>query len=154
MSAKSYLKEKRRQKWGGGPFTPLPRDFLQSELLRSLSPYGIKLLMDLLAQYNGCNNGDLCITWSLMVQRGWSGKSILAKAQKELIDSEILILSRQGGRHRANLYALSLYSIDECKGKIEEVQPTKEPIKKWLLANERIKNPAKKEKSAPPEGVD
>lgn len=147
MARKSYEREKRRAKWGGGPFVPLARDFKDSLLLKSLTPFGCKLLFDLLSQYNGCNNGDLCITWSLMQPRGWSGKSTLEKAQKELIDCGLLVLSRQGGRNRPNLYALSLFSVDECKGKLEEIRPSESPAKQWQQTEIRLRASLQKTQS-------
>jgi hypothetical protein len=143
MPKKNYLKEKRRNKWGGGPFNAIPRDFLNSLLLAQLSAHALKLLLDLISQYNGMNNGDLCITWKFMERRGWSGRSMLAKAQSELLECGLLVLTRQGGRHRASLYALSIYSIDECSGKIEELSATKDPVKKWLLHEQRLSNIAR-----------
>jgi hypothetical protein len=139
VAKKSYEKEKRRAKWGGGNFIGIGREFYSSALLASLSPYACKLLWDLLAQYNGTNNGDLTTTWKVMQKRGWSGRSTLRKAQDELLACELLVLSRQGGRHKASLYALSLFSIDECQNKLEEIKPSIEPVKKWMLADARLK---------------
>jgi hypothetical protein len=158
MAGKSYESEKRKAKWGGGPFIGIARDFFSSHLLASLSPYAAKLLWDLLAQYNGTNNGDLTIAWKIMEKRGWSGRSTLNKAQKELLACGLLILTRQGGRHRPSLYALSLLSIDECKGKLEEVRPTQEPLRTWLLAEQKLRAAAQSKaaqikKPDPPRGT-
>lgn len=139
MRRKNYDKEKGRAKWGGGPFVGLSRDFTESLVLATLSPYGSKLLLDLLAQYNGLNNGDLSTTWSIMAKRGWSGRSTLGKAQKELLDTGLLLLTRQGGKHRPNLYALSFMCIDECKGKLEELSPTKVPLDTWRNRERALK---------------
>jgi hypothetical protein len=82
-----------------------------------LSSYEVKLLMDLYAQYNGRNNGDFHCTWSLMEKRGWHSEDTLHRALKGLIGRGWIIRSRQGGKHRCSLYAVTWLRIDECGGK-------------------------------------
>jgi len=129
------IAKKRRNaaKWGGGPFVAMPRDFLRSRTLASLSPFAAKLLLDMLAAYNGRNNGDLCCTWVLMQPRGWRSKSTLEKARRELLDKGVIQLTRQGGRRWPNFHALDLFWVDECKGKQLEVAPSGRPTNRWLL---------------------
>ncbi len=129
--------ERQRCKWGGGPFSAIPRVFAQSEVMAGLSPFACKLLFDLLAQYTGFNNGDFAITWSKMQGRGWNSKATLGKATNELLDKGIAIRTRRGGRRRCHLYALSIYDIDECKGKLD-VPQTSKPPRLWVK-NETFK---------------
>jgi hypothetical protein len=138
----NYDKEKRRKKWGGGPFIALSRPFLNSYLLKILSPLATRLLFNLLSQYNGMNNGDLTLAWSVMENYGWSGRSTLEKARKQLMECGLLLLSRQGGKHKPSLYALSLFSIDECNGKLEELKPTEAPPNDWLKAEIKLRSEA------------
>lgn len=104
-----------------GSFVALPAAVLRSQEFVRLSPYAVKLLLDLLAQFNGANpnNGDLCSAWRLMKQRGWRSKDTLWKALTELRDANWLELTRQGGRHVASLYAVTFFAIDYCGGKLE-----------------------------------
>ena len=99
--------------------------------MRQLSPYGCKLLLDLLASYNGLNNGDLSTSWTLMRPRGWRSKATLTKAIRELQSKEIIWLTRAGGRRSASLYALTFLNVDECRGKID-TKPTVRPPDAWL----------------------
>jgi hypothetical protein len=85
---------------------------------------------DLLAQYKGDNNGDLCAAWTLMQPRGWKSKDTLSKALKELLAGDWLEVTRQGGRHKATLYGLTFYAIDDCKGKLD-VKATGSPRGTW-----------------------
>ena len=110
-------KEKPSAKWGGGGFNAFPHRVLASEKFATLSPQATKLLIDLLSQYRGSNNGDLSAAMSLMEVRGWKSKAGLANALKELLDTGFMILTRQGGRNSPNLYALSFYAIDDCLDK-------------------------------------
>lgn len=124
-------REKFKSKWGGGEFNALPRQFTRSNVLRQLGPFESKLLLDLLAQYNGFNNGDLCITWSVMKGRCWNSRTTLHNAKQGLLDHGLIVCTRPGTRRRCALYALTLYDIDECKGK-HDVKPTSAPLRLWL----------------------
>ena len=102
-----------------GLFIMLPKVCLDHKNYISLSPYAVKLLIDLYVNYNGRNNGDFCCTWSLMKKRGWKSESTLNNARKELLYYGWIICSRQGGKNLASLYAVTFQSIDECKGKLD-----------------------------------
>ena len=58
MTARRRWKEG-RDKRERGRFLALPYAVLTSAAYLSLSPHGIKLLIDLGVHYNGSNNGDL-----------------------------------------------------------------------------------------------
>ena len=56
-------------------------------------------------------------------KRGWNSSDQLDKAKKELIKRDVIQLTRQGGRNKCNLYALTWFPINECKGKLD-IAPT------------------------------
>ena len=128
---KGGRKERFKNKWGGGEFNALPRRFTRSQVLRNLEPYACKLFLDLQAQYNGFNNGDLCITWKIMQKGGWCSKTTLQRAKRVLLDAGLIICTRPGSRRRCALFALTLYDIDDCNGKHYE-RPTVSPPNSWL----------------------
>ena len=130
MSRKSERYKDARKRREGGQFVALPWTVLRSEEFSALSPFANKLLFDLLAQFNGGNNGDLCAAWRLMKQRGWRSKDSLWKALSELRAGDWLEVTRQGGRHIASLYAVSFYAIDYCGGKLD-VKETGSPSGAW-----------------------
>ena len=119
--AATLLKSKGRS--GKGRFLGIPHHVWLHEDFISLSPVALKLLVDILGQYNGNNNGDLVITRSFLKTRGWNSVSQIYKARNELVDKELIVLARQGGRSRCSLYAITWKNIDECKGKID-IKPT------------------------------
>ena len=80
MSRKSERYKDAKTRREGGQFVALPWAILRSEEFAALSPFANKLLFDLLAQFNGGNNGDLCAAWRLMKGRGWRSKDSLWKA--------------------------------------------------------------------------
>ena len=100
-----------------GPFVMLPKSVINSPVYFQLPPRAVKLLVDMLSCYNGRNNGDFCITWSLMEKRGWKSRETLNDARKDLINTGFILVSRQGGRNLSSLYAITFMAIDECKGK-------------------------------------
>lgn len=129
MGARQNRKEAKAKRESGG-FAPLPYQLLRSHSLGALSPRATKLLLDLLAQYNGFNNGDLAVAWKLMKKRGWHSQMTLNKAKDELLDRDMIMVTRQGGRNKATLYALTFYAIDHCKGKLD-VSSTHSPLSTW-----------------------
>lgn len=92
----------------------MPLAFLRSRACAELSPHGSKLLLDVLALLgpNATRNGDLSLAPKAMAMRGWSGRSTLQAAVKELEAHGLLVRTRQGGRLDCTLYALTLFPID------------------------------------------
>ena len=126
----SYSQQLRRKKGRmmTDPFVRIPLHVINHENFRTLSPRATKLLIDHLAQYRGSNNGDLCAPLSLMRQRGWSSSDQLHKAKRELIEKGVIMVTRQGGLNKANLYAVTWFPIDECKGKLDVASTRTAPV--------------------------
>jgi hypothetical protein len=123
---------KRRKTKGreSGSYVALPHSLLRHPNFISLSPRATKLFLDLASNYVGNNNGDLSCAWKQMKARGWKSHDQVFKAQTELLEKGFLMKTRQGGRNKCNLYALTLWSIDECKGKLD-VSATNVPSHDW-----------------------
>lgn len=107
-----------------GAWQPVSLDFLRSRACAQLSPHAAKLLLDLLGMLgtNASRNGDLSLAPSIMRVRGWSGRTSLEAATKELVEANLLIQTRQGGRKDCSLWAVTLYPLD-CDLKKIEVRP-------------------------------
>lgn len=102
-----------------GGFLMLRHDVLQSENFRKLSNKAVRLLVDIGSQYRGHNNGDLCAAWTIMAEKGWKSRATLHSALNELLYYEFIVKTRQGGRNRCNLFALTWDPIHECDGKLD-----------------------------------
>ncbi len=102
-----------------GGFTMMPHRVFGCEAYTRLSAKGVKLLVDLLFQFRGNNNGEFGMAWTVMKTRGWRSRDTLDRACKELLDNGFIVLTRQGGRHKCNLYAVTWLAIDECNGKLD-----------------------------------
>lgn len=113
-----------------GSFVAVPHVVLEHPNYAILSPRAVKLLWDLYAQYRGQNNGDLCAAFSLMKKKGWTSKDQLWKAIEELKQRGWIVVTRQGGRNKPNLYAVTFKAVDECKGKLD-IKPTVAPLGTW-----------------------
>lgn len=126
--SRSLLKSKgRREK---GSFILLPKDLLESVEYASLTAFEAKLLIDLFVQYNGRNNGDFHCAWSLMKKRGWHSQDTLNRALCGLMEKGFATKTRQGGKHRCSLYAVTWKEINDCDGKLD-VRPTQTAPGTW-----------------------
>ena len=141
--ARSLRKSKGRNP--SGSFAALPHTVMDSADFRELSGGALKVLMGLLRQYRGGNNGDLSASFGQAQGWGVNSSSTLAAALKELQDSGLIIRTREGRFTKPGgccaLYALSWQPIDECEGKIE-VAATSTPPRKFSM--ERTDNPLRK----------
>lgn len=113
-----------------GSFLALPHHFLKHHKFGNLSGNAVKLLIEVIMNFSGFNNGDLSAPYSKLKYRGWKSKGTLSRAIKELLDTGFLIKTRQGGKHKCSLYGFSLWSIDECDGKLD-IRSSKNPTNEW-----------------------
>jgi len=114
-----------------GPVTVIPKALLESEEYAALTAHEVRLLIDILVQFNGyTNNGDLQCTWREMQKRGWRSRDTLARALHGLLDKGFIVKTRQGGKHRCSLYGVTWVEIHECKGKLD-VKPTRLALGSW-----------------------
>lgn len=104
----------------GGQFSAIPHSVLNGTAYLSVSAYARMLLFDLIAQYKGDNNGDLCAAFSMMKIRGWKSQHTLLNAKRELLDVGLIEETRKGARpNLASLYAVTWQALDDCKGKLD-----------------------------------
>ena len=129
-----------------GQFMRLPYEVIDSIDYLNLSPSSKQLLIDIFRQHNGRNNGDLSASFKLMQARGWTSKSTLKRALDGLLESELIIKTREGwfqGEHssRCALYAVTWLGIDECPGKDLNVKPSPRPSRAFTIENKILSCP-------------
>ena len=113
-----------------GSFYWIPRRVHRSADFRHLNPHALKLLVSLAYQFTGANNGDLTAAWTVMsAQHGFKSPDTLNRMRKELLAANLIYQTRQGGRGKCSLYALTWMPIDECGGKLDSTA-TRLPIRK------------------------
>lgn len=104
----------------GGQFVAIPHAVLNGTAYLSVSSHARMLLLDLIAQYKGDNNGDFCAAYSMMKIRGWKSTHTLLGAKRELIEVGLIEETRKGARpNLASLYAVTWLDLDECNGKLD-----------------------------------
>ena len=136
MGRKKNPYQEHAEKRGSRQFAPMRTDVLRSEAWAKTSAWGTRLIMDLAAQYRGNNNGDLCMTWSVMQKRGWKSQDTLGRVKKELLDKRWIVVTRKGGRKVPDLIALTFWAIDECGGKLDpHIIPKDKPMDSWKIGN-------------------
>ena len=128
MSSRTQQMRRNKGRMMTDSFVRIPHHVINHEIVRTLSCRATKLFVDLLAQYRGYNNGDLCAPLSLMKERGWKSSDQLQKAKNELIEKDVITVTRQGGRNKCSLYAVTWFQIDECNGKLDVASTTTAPV--------------------------
>ncbi|MCY1292931.1 hypothetical protein [Pseudomonas sp. D(2018)] len=131
-----------------GTYAVIPHVVMDSEDFLAISGAALRVLLGLLRQFRGANNGNLSAT--IQQSRVWGVKSpsTLVIALQELMDRNLIIRTRDpkycnpGGI--CALYALSWLAIDECGGRLD-VDPTATPPRKFSL--EESNHPVRKSKS-------
>jgi hypothetical protein len=97
----------------GEKFLGIPRSAYDAPQFATLKPWSVRLLIDLVAQYNGRNNGDLTAAWKVLKPKGWRSEATLNKAKKELLAAGFMIEMRKGRRpNLCSLYALTWRPLD------------------------------------------
>ena len=95
------------------PFVGIVRSVFESPAFVALSPHAVKLLMELLAQYKGDNNGNLTLAWSIVSKRGWRSRTTLWRCKSELIEAGFVYVTRMGHMpSTCELLALTWFPLD------------------------------------------
>ncbi len=114
-----------------GRFIALPVNLVESKEFRSLKGSDLKILIGLMYQYRGNNNGDLSAPHTMAKVWGVGSKTTLADGLARLMQLGLIIRTREGfflnPGGRCALYALAWLPIDDCPGKDLEVTPTTTP---------------------------
>ena len=77
-------------------FVVLPKDVLHSSEYQQLPSSAKALLLDLVSQYTGKNNGRLTPAWSVMKEKGWASNNTVLSAKKALLNSSFALMTRKG----------------------------------------------------------
>jgi hypothetical protein len=116
-----------------GHFAMIPRDMWLFEARLTLPHYAVILLIALAIQYNGRNNGDLALTWSIARRHGIHSKKQLVVGLRLLLDRGLIVQTREGSGIKpfgCALYAVTWLPIDDLVDKID-LRPTKTASNKW-----------------------
>lgn len=117
----------------GGSFTALPHHVFRASGDRpapaaALSATARALLVDVCQQLNGRNNGNLSAAPKVLAPYGWTSRGTLDAALVELVAHGFLAPTRQGGRNRCSLFAVTWIGIDEGP---HDAKPDPVPSRLW-----------------------
>jgi len=134
-----------------GNFVLMPHCVIDSGNWTRCGGSATRLLLELARQYNGQNNGDLCASISVLKRSGWRSSDVLSHALAELRHYGFIELTRQGGLHRASLYALAWKPIDTCKDKLD-VSATNTASHAYRTPKPKYQRPPRGTKASPNSG--
>lgn len=117
------------------PYKQVPTELIRAPQFWALSGNAVKVMLYLLSQYTGSNNGDLAVIQrrETALEIGIGSDKTLRQAITELKETGFITVSRQGGKNRCSLYALTFFAIDYCDGKLD-ICPTHTFTDDWKQA--------------------
>lgn len=135
-------KQRRRQtgRRSEHSYMGIPHYIVRSAEFGSLEPWPLKLLIELAANFNGKNNGDLSAAFSVLEDRGWNSPGTLNRAIKKLLRDGWLVTTRHGGRNRCALFALTWWPVDAIEGKWLEMRAETKASHKWRKTDSVVQN--------------
>jgi hypothetical protein len=80
-----------------GSYTPFLHCVMDSVAFMQASHVARSLMLELMRQHNGSNNGRLHLTKGWLERRGWASSDQVDKAKKELIARNLIVQTKQGG---------------------------------------------------------
>jgi hypothetical protein len=80
-----------------GSYTPLVHVVLDSVAMKGASHTARSLLLELLRQHTGGNNGHLHLAQGWLRKRGWKSGDTIQRAKRELIERNLIVQTKQGG---------------------------------------------------------
>ena len=137
----------RRLKKRKGRFVGIPYDVASNHLFAELTAPETKLLIDILIQFNGRNNGMLSACYTLMKSRGWA-RSSLYRAFCGLQHKGFVVVTRQGWKRRGKptLVGITWVEINPPLNGVEYdegIQSSAIPLSYWCKAKSGWKNQPK-----------
>lgn len=140
-------RKQRRPEVCPSPYSSLPWSVLDSHAYQGATPAAKALLVELIRQHSGSNNGRLHVTHKWLAPRGWASKETVARARDELIERGLIVQTRRGGLNAgASWFALTWLPISNHAGL--ETSPSAYHLGAWQLCDsaptQRRNPPAKK----------
>lgn len=117
-------------------FLGIPYHVVNSDEFSTLSAPETKLILDLLWQYTGRNNGALTPSHALLDKRGWASTS-LYRAFVGLKKKGFVVVTRQGWKQRGRptFVAVTFLGIDDCNIEFDEgIKASPSPLGYWRSA--------------------
>jgi len=109
-------KNKYPQKVKSG-YSAIPHSVQDHPAFQALGFSAKSLLLEVLRQHNGRNNGHYKLVAEFLAKRGWKSTGTIQKAKNELLEAGFIVQTKQGGFGTGpSLFALTWYGIDDWTG--------------------------------------
>jgi hypothetical protein len=129
---KAIPERKRVKMTGKGAAMPhlgIPHWIVRHDEFAAIPGSPLKLAIDLADQYNGFNNGNLSIA---QIRPRWRSRSKAKRAMDWLVENGWIVKTKQGGLGIGpDLFAVTWWAVDECKGKHDYPVESK-PSHLWM----------------------
>lgn len=100
-----------------GQYVALPHVVLDSVAYQGASHTARNLLIEVVRQHNGQNNGHLQLAISWLKKRGWTSTDVIHRAKLELVERGLILKTRFGGLNNGpDLWALNWLAISNPTG--------------------------------------
>jgi hypothetical protein len=119
--------------YGREPFAAIPRKVIESDAYHAVPDWAVRVLVALVAQYNGYNNGDLSITTANYQRFGVRSRHHVYAALKVLEAAGLTVRTRQGGKPPVgcSLYGVTWRALDASQKYDGSVPVTGKPSDEW-----------------------
>ena len=109
--------KKERPESISGPYSTIPWSVIDSVSFKGSSDKAKALLLALMRQHNGSNNGHLHLAKKWLYNQGWTCDESNRKACRELLERGLIIQTRWGGLNMGpNWFALTWHTISNYVG--------------------------------------
>ncbi|SFO33746.1 hypothetical protein [Nitrosospira briensis] len=99
-----------------GSYSAIAHSVLDSVAFIGASYTAKALLLEMMRQHNGSNNGHLQLAYSWLKTRGWTSRSVIQRARAELLSRNLIICTKIGGLNMgASQYAVTWLSISNFR---------------------------------------
>lgn len=140
-----------------GSYTPIPHALMDSAAFLGASDRAKALLLELIRQHTGRNNGQLHLATDWLKRRGWCSHDAIQKGKAELQERGLIVKTRAGGlRMGPDRFALTWLPVSNFAGlDIKSFQPGDwrflDPLP---TVKKRGDHPATRDRLVPPHGTE
>lgn len=131
-----------------GRYAAVPHAVMNSTAFMGASYAARALLLELVLQHAGRNNGHFVLATGWLRRRGWNSSDMVQRAKSELITRQLAIKTRLGGLNAGpDLWAVTWLPISDYSGLTEVTAKTYHPGA-WHFLNPPVPIPKRDERTA------
>jgi len=111
------MAKKRPAEQIAGTYGAIPHKLLDSDAFQGATHPARALLLELVRQLNGSNNGHLQLTTVWLRERGWKGADVVQRAKRNLEERKLIVRTKPGGLNSGpDFWAVTWLTISDYSG--------------------------------------